>query len=271
VTGHLAPHDEPDEPTPPRGETAPPPPEPDYAERAQTLVYLGRTGMLATLSRRHPGHPFASLMPYAIDERGEPLMLISTLAIHTQNLLADPRASLLVSQPGWGGDPLAAGRVTLMGQARRLDGEAVAAARPRYLGRHPQAEYWVDFGDFAFWRLAVEDVYFVGGFAAMDWIGPDAYRTARPDPLADAAAGIVDHMNRDHADALVTFARVLARAEADEASMVSVDRLGFKLRLRRGERVWSARIAFPREVATAADSRTVLIEMLHDARRRGPA
>jgi hypothetical protein len=254
-------------PGPPAGDE-PAVPEPPYAERARTLVYLGRTGTLATPSRKHAGHPFGSLMPYAIDDRGEPVVLISTLAMHTQNLLADPRASLLVTQPGGGGDPLAAGRVTLMGRARRVEDDRAPDARAVYLARHPHAEYWVDFGDFGFWRLAVEDVYFVGGFAAMDWVEADAYRAARPDPLADAAASIVEHMNRDHADALLVFARVLARAEAQEASMVGVDRLGFKLRLRRDDRVWSARIAFPREVTSAADSRAVLIEMLREARAR---
>jgi putative heme iron utilization protein len=245
-----------------------PVPEPSYAERARTLVHVGRTGSLSTLSRKHPGHPFGSLMPYATDERGEPVLLISTLAMHTQNLLADARASLLVTQPGWGGDPLAAGRATLMGRARRLEGEAVGPARAAYLARHPHAEYWVDFGDFGFFGLALEDVYFVGGFAAMDWVAAEAYREARPDPLADAAGSIIEHMNRDHADALLVYARVLARAEAQEASMVGVDRLGFKLRLRQDDRVWSARIPFPHEVSSAADCRAVLIAMLRDARAR---
>ncbi|MGH7264016.1 MAG: DUF2470 domain-containing protein, partial [Candidatus Rokuibacteriota bacterium] len=156
----------------------------------------------------------------------------------------------------------------LLGRARRLPADAAGAARPLYLARHPTAAHWVDFGDFAFYRLEVDDLYFVGGFAAMDWIEPAAYGAARPDPLAEVAGGIIEHMNRDHADALVTFARVLAGAEADEAAMVSVDRLGFKLRIRRGDRVHAARIAFPREVTTAGESRTVLIEMLREARAR---
>src|SRR5262245_65544357 len=97
------------------GEAGPPPlPEPSYAERARTLVHLARAGTLSTLSRRHPGHPFGSVMPYAPDDRGAPLLLISSMAMHTQNLEADPRASLLVTQPGWTEDPLAGGRVTLM-------------------------------------------------------------------------------------------------------------------------------------------------------------
>lgn len=246
-------------------------PEPTFAERARTLAYLGRSGALATLSRRHPGHPFASVMPYALDDAGRPLFLISTMAMHTQNLEADPRASLLVTQA----DPssrhdasgdLARGRLTLMGEARRVPAADAAAARERYLARHERARYWADFEDFGLWRLEVADLYFVGGFAAMDWVTAAEYAAARPDPLADAAAGIVEHMNRDHADALIEYARHFAGEAADEAAMVAVDRLGFKLRLRRGERLSSVRIAFPREVTTAAQSREVLIAMLREAR-----
>src|SRR3989344_1453187 len=90
-------------------------------------------------------------------------------------------------------------------------------ARPLvYVARHPNAEYWADFEDFGFYRLEVADIYFVGGFAAMDWVPAADYLAARPDPLADAASGIIEHMNRDHADALVTLARVLAGAPPDE-------------------------------------------------------
>ena len=244
----------------------PPVPEPTYAERARTLLHLGRAGTLATLSRRHPGHPFASIMPYAIDTAGRPLLLISTMAMHTQNLQADGRASLLVAQPDWAGDPLAAGRVTVMGEARPLVAADRTAARDAYLARHENARYWVDFDDFGFWRLEVSDVYFVGGFAAMDWVEASAYASAAADPLADVAGGIVTHMNQDHADALVTYARVFGGVEADEAVMTSVDRLGFRLRVTHDGRRHGVRIPFPREVTTAADSRTVLIEMLQRAR-----
>jgi heme iron utilization protein len=251
---------------PPQPVDAPPVPEPTFAERARTLAHLGRTGTLATISRRHVGHPFGSLMPYALDAAGRPLFLISTMAMHTQNLEADARASLLITQPDWSGDPLAAGRLTLMGQARKLGAAEVQEARPAYLARHERAAYWVDFDDFAFWRLDIVDVYFVGGFAAMGWVTAVDYVAAQPDPLADTAPGIVEHMNRDHSDALITYARHYAGEAADEATMVTVDRLGFKLRLRQGERLSSVRIAFPREVTTAVQSREVLIEMLHRAR-----
>jgi heme iron utilization protein len=251
----------------PGGGPAAPTTEPSYAERARTLVHLARTGALSTLSRRHPGHPFGSVMPYAPDDQGAPLLLISAMAMHTQNLEADARASLLATQPGWTEDPLAGGRVTLMGRAARVSDRERGAAREAYLARHPKAAFWVDFEDFAFWRLEVTDVYFVGGFAAMDWVTGEGYATARPDPLADAAEGILEHMNRDHTDALLTLARAHAAAAAEEATMLSVDRLGFRVRVRSGERLHAARISFSREVTTAEECRSALIEMIRDARR----
>src|SRR3989441_224329 len=131
---------------PPRADDAPAVPEPTFAERARTLAYLGRTGTLATLSRRHPGHPFASVMPYALDDAGRPVVLISSMAMHTQNLQADPRASLLVTQPGLGpqreesDDPLARARVvrffTLGAQAGLGHEEARARIGLEVLGVH---------------------------------------------------------------------------------------------------------------------------------------
>lgn len=250
------------------GAQGPTAPEPAFAEQARTLVHLGWTGALGTLSRRHPGHPFVSVMPYAPDDRGRPLLLISTLAMHTQNLEADPRASLLVAQAGAGEDPLALARVTLMGRAHRLAEGERGAARGAYLARHANAAHWVDFEDFAFWRLDPTDIYFVGGFGAMDWLEVPGYETAHPDPLADAAAGIIEHMNRDHADALVLYARALGGLPADAAEMVAVDRLGFKLRVRAADGLHGCRIGFPRALASVEECRTVLIEMVADLRTR---
>jgi hypothetical protein len=97
------------------GAARPSVPEPSFAERVRTLLYLGRVGSLSTLSRKQPGFPFGSVMPYGLDDHANPVFLISTMAMHTQNLLEDTRASLLVTQPDAGGDPLGASRVTLPG------------------------------------------------------------------------------------------------------------------------------------------------------------
>src|SRR6202162_30021 len=135
-------------------------PEPSFSERARTLVYLGRIGSLSTLSRKQPGFPFGSVMPYGLDARGRPIFLISTMAMHTQNLQADPRASLLVTQPDASGDPLGASRVTLIGNVLPLPEPEVAEARKLYLARYPNSKHWVDFEDFSFYRMDVMDVYY---------------------------------------------------------------------------------------------------------------
>src|ERR1700732_4637679 len=111
-----------------------PAPEPTYAERARTLIHLGRVGSLSTMSRKHPGWPFGSVMPYALDEAGRPLFLISSMAMHTQNLQTDPRASLLIPQSD-APDPLGAARLTLLGEATKLAVEDVPSARKIYLSR----------------------------------------------------------------------------------------------------------------------------------------
>ncbi len=244
----------------------PPVPEPSYAERARTLMYKERIGSLSTLSRKQPGWPFGSVMPYATDDAGRPIFLISTMAMHTQNLQADPRASLLVTQSS-GADPLGSSRITLIGTAETIDDEQERAdAREKYLARYANSRNWVDYEDFAFYRLGIVDVYYVGGFGVMGWVTADEYGKARPDPLADAADEIIRHMNADHADALVALAGKFADITGQSAVMTAVDRLGFHVRLETATGVRGARIGFLREAATAGDVRNILMEMLKQAR-----
>jgi heme iron utilization protein len=243
-------------------------PEPSFSERARTFVYLGRIGSLSTLSRKQPGFPFGSVMPYGLDERGRPIFLISSMAMHTQNLQADPRASLLVTQSDAGGDPLGASRVTLIGNALTIPAPEVPDARQFYLERYANSKYWVDFEDFSFYRMDVLDVYYVGGFGVMGWVPAPDYNQTQPDPLADTATGIIEHMNTDHKDALILMARAFAGIEAQEAAMTSVDRLGFHVRLKTLEGMKGARIAFLREVANPGEARKVLVEMVQQARQQ---
>jgi len=241
--------------------------EPTFAERVRTLLYLGRIGSLSTISRKQQGFPFGSVMPYGLDENGRPVFLISTMAMHTQNLQADPRSSLLVTQPGADGDPLGAARVTLVGNILPIPQAEVAGARKLYLERYANSKNWVDFEDFSFYRMDVLDVYYVGGFGVMGWVSAVEYGHGQPDPLSDTAPDIIQHMNTDHGRALLILARVFAGIECQEAVMSSVDRLGFQLRLKTPDGPRGARIAFPREVGTPAEARDVLIEMVTQARQ----
>jgi putative heme iron utilization protein len=188
------------------------------------------------------------------------------MAMHTQNLQADPRASLLVTQDDTGGDPLGASRVTLVGNVLPLPESEVAEARKLYLERYANSKYWVDFEDFSFYRMDVVDVYYVGGFGVMGWISASEYDDSQPDPLADSMAEIIQHMNADHKDALVSLARKFARVESTEATMTAIDRLGFHVRLKTSDGMRGARIAFLQEVKNPGETRKVFVDMLQQAR-----
>jgi len=189
------------------GPAPPEMPEPSHAERARTLISLVSVATLSTISRKHPGFPFGSLMPFALDAAGWPIFLISSMAMHTQNLKNDPKCSLFVAQPSVDGDPLGAARATLIGHAEPVPAHDVAAVRETYLARHENSRYWVDFSDFNFFRLQPVDLYYVGGFGVMGWVEAHEYETAVPDPLAASAPNILAHMNADHVDSMILLAR----------------------------------------------------------------
>ena len=203
------------------------------------------------------------MMPFAADSLGRPIFFISSMAMHTQNLREDPRASLLVTQPEVSGDPLGAARLTLVGNAAEVP---AAEVRELYLSRYENAKFWQDYTDFAYYRLDVSGVYFIGGFGVMGWIAPEDYASASPDPLAEVAPAIIGHMNADHAEALRLIARRFADEASDEAVITSVDRLGFHLRLKSGDRIHGRRVAFLREVRDAGDARAVFVEMTRQAK-----
>jgi heme iron utilization protein len=241
-------------------------PEPSHAERARTLISLATVATLSTVSRKHPGFPFGSLMPFALDAQGRPLFLISSMAMHTQNLKEDPRCSLFVAQAAADGDPLGAARVTMIGRAESAPDQDLALAREAYLARHENSRYWVDFADFGFFRLEPIDLYYVGGFGVMGWVDKTGYERAAPDPLASAAPGILAHMNADHVDSMIVLARVHMQMNASEATMTSVDRLGFTLRLKTEDGMKGTRINFLREVVDAQETRKMLVEMVRQAK-----
>ncbi len=155
-----------------------------------------------------------------------------------------------------------------MGNISLVPADQLKQQRDLYLARYENAKYWVDYEDFAFYRMEVLDVYFVGGFGVMGWVSAEEYGLAEPDPLADAAPGIIEHMNSDHGDGLLLLVRVFGGLDAEDAMMTSADRLGFHVRLRKGGRIQGVRIPFTHEVKSVQETRRVLVEMVQDARQR---
>lgn len=206
--------------------------------------------------------PYAALVLMAVDHDLAPLLLISTLAEHTRAIAADPRVSLLVDGTREHEQPLTGPRLTVLGRADKTDSPRV---RRRYLARHPDAAVYAGFADFAFYRIEVERAHLVGGFGMIHWIdGGDIFLSqALGEPLPEAEADIVQHMNADHADAVELYAgRLLGRAGSGWR-MTGIDRDGIDLRLAGA----TARLDFEAPVRNAAEARQALVSLVERARR----
>lgn len=240
---------------------------PTHAERARTLVDRLTTGALATLSHEAVGHPYASFVTFALDTTASPVLLVSELAEHTRNLRGDARCSLMAAEDVRE-DPLANGRVTLLGSCRPVE-SADASASEAYLARFPNAAYYAGFRDFSFWRLQVDSVRYIGGYGRMSWVTAEDWAAARPDPLAPHAAAIVAHMNADHVEAMAALCRAFSRAtEFELVLMTGIDRYGFEMSVATPAGRRPVRIAFPTPVATPDEARRSLIALVAEARQR---
>ncbi len=239
-------------------------------EEARTLVAGSTRGSLATLAVDPPGHPFASMVPYGLFPDGSPVLFVSAMAEHTRNLDADARASLLVTEPGVNGDPMAAGRVTLLGDVQLIEGDdAIADARAAYLTANPDAAGYIDFGDFSFRRLCVERVRWVGGFGRMAWCDASAYARAEPDPVRPIADGALAHLNDDHADALLAAVRAFGgHPDASAARAAGIDRYGIDLEVQTPRGPAGTRVGFDGAVTDAATLRQACTVLARLARSR---
>lgn len=220
------------------------------------------------IAREPAGYPYGSLVTVAWDPAGRPLMLLSRLAEHTQNLDDHPEASMLVTEPpGRHEEVLARGRVTLLGPCTKVPASEVADVRVTFLAAQPRAAYYVDFEDFAFYRLLPTALRYVGGFGRMSWVGAEEYACAEPDPLADAAASILTHMNDDHGAALLDYARgLLLVPEASAATMTAVDRYGFDLAISTPRGPKAACLAFDQALTTTDEVRKAMVALVKRAR-----
>ncbi len=232
------------------------------AAAARLIMRRALKASLATLEAS-TGHPYASLVTIATDVDGTPLFLISTLALHTKNLLSDGRASLLFDGTDSAGDPLAGGRVTVMGRAVKT---TRPGARERFLMRHEAARGYADFPDFAFYELEVERAHFIGGFGRIVDIGRSDLLIDVGDAsrLVAAHGDIVSHMNEDHAAALALYATELAGAPGGPWRMTGIDPEGLDI-VCDGD---TCRLPFTKRVTTPDEARQELVRMAGLAREK---
>lgn len=235
----------------------------DPSRVTRSLLRRSRQGALATLSL-DTGAPYCSLVNVASHPDGTPILLISRLALHTKNLLGDPRVSLMLDERA-PGDPLEGARIMLGGVAEEAADTDREVLRRRYLGVHPTAQVFVDFKDFSFFRIRPTSLHLVAGFGRIIDLAPGQYLTdlRGAESVVEAEEGAIEHMNADHRDALNLYATGLLGAEEGDWRCTGCDPDG--LDLHNGTSM-TLRLDFPRRIVTPTDLRKVLRELAEQAR-----
>jgi hypothetical protein len=211
------------------------------------------------------GDPYCSLVNVASHPDGSPVLLISRLAVHTKNLLADDRVSLMLDERA-PGDPLEGARIMVAGSAVEAGEADRALLRRRYLAAHPSAEVFVDFKDFSFFRIHPSGAHLVAGFGRIIDLKPGQFLTETGDAasLLEAEEGAVAHMNADHREAMNLYATKLLAAESADWRCTGCDPEGLDMQAGAA----TLRLEFPARVTTAGDLRKMLVRLAEEARAK---
>lgn len=230
---------------------------------ARSLLRRSRQGALATLMAGS-GSPYCSLVNLASYPDGSPILLISRLALHTKNILADSRVSLMLDERVVG-DPLEGARIMLAGRAEPASDDDRPVLRRRYLNVHPSAEAFVDFDDFSFFRIRPTGAHLVAGFGRIVDLAPEKFMTDLTDAAAllQAEQEVIDHMNADHRETMNLYARRLLGAEPADWRCTGCDPDGIDMQAGNA----TLRLDFPKRIATPAALRQTLKQLADQARQ----
>ncbi|KAI8558792.1 hypothetical protein RHMOL_Rhmol04G0124200 [Rhododendron molle] len=218
-------------------------------EEVRTVLDHSLRGMLSTFSQKHEGYPSGSMVDFACDAYGSPILAVSSLAVHTKDLLANSKCSLLVAKDPEDKTDLI---ITLHGDAISVSETEIEAIRTAFLARHPNA-FWVDFGDFQFLRIEPKVVRYVSGVATASLgsgeFSKEEYRAAKVDPIYQFSKPIASHMNKDHAEDTKAIVQHSTSIPVDFAQMLDVDSLGFYVKAGCQGDTFKLRVPFPRRAA----------------------
>ena len=241
-----------------------PPPDFDPGKLAKSLLRRSRQGALATLMVGS-GDPYCSLVNLASHPDGSPILLISRLAVHTRNILADSRVSLMLDERA-AGDPLEGARIMLSGRAEMAAAEELELVRRRYLAAHPSAEDFVSFADFSFFRIRPTGTHLVAGFGRIVDLKPERFLTdlSGSEDLLAAEEGAVAHMNADHLDTMKLYATKLLDAADADWRCTGCDPEGIDMQSGQS----ALRLDFPERVNGGTELRKMLVRLAGEARAK---
>ncbi len=221
---------------------------------AQQFLFSAQKGVLSTHSVKFTGYPFGSVTPFVLNHQGMPVVLISSLAEHTKNIMQNAHVSLLVFNHEH--DLQASSRLTLLATAEQTD-KNNALIRARYLRYMPQAESYFDTHDFTFYTLHITHARYIAGFGKMGWIEGDDFQVPT-NPLFIEETDILNHMNTDHTENLKAYCKHYHQVETSSVTMIGIDSLGFDVRVNHQQQL---RFTFSQAISNAQEARAALVEM----------
>lgn len=234
----------------------------NLSQEARKFLRTTHSGILSSHSARFEGYPFGSVAPFVLDHNCQPVILISNIAEHTKNIIANPKVSLLVFA---GAEDLQANaRLTLLGEAIKINKNEDANLRARYLRYLPQASSYFDMHDFAFYRIQIRQARYIGGFGKMSWISENDLLsdiTASDSPLASQETTIIEHMNADHTESLIGYCKHFHGVEATHAQMLGIDCDGFDVKTIVNNDTTVLRFDFEQPIHDAQSARAALVHM----------
>lgn len=244
------------------------------ADVRSLVQYNHGFAVMSTISKSNPGFPGGSVVGFTVDDEGRPIFVFSGMSSHTQDILVDPKCSLTIADKNFKG--AADGRVNLMGNCNRIkDPEEIDVAREFYLKKHPGA-FWANFGDFNWFRMEIEAIRFVGGFARAGSVTPEEYKEALPDPIMAFGGHVADHMNDDHMSSTVAMVKhyipgLGGENYVQEAIINRVDSMGMDVKITRDPedndtlpgqpQQFKVRLPFPEPITERGAVKTAIVEM----------
>ncbi|CAO2822082.1 unnamed protein product [Amaranthus hypochondriacus] len=238
-------------------------------EEIRTVLANSTRAMLSTFSKKYNGYPSGSMVDFSCDVDGTPILAVSSLAVHTQDLLANPHCSLLVAKDPEDRTDLV---ITLHGNAVAVTDDDQETVRAAYLAKHPTA-FWVDFGDFQFLKIQPQVIRYVSGVATAvlgsGEFNREEYSAAKVDSISQFSKPIASHMNKDHEEDTKLIVQHSTTIPVESAYILDVDHLGFNVKASCQGKTYKLRVPFPRPAMDRKDVKTLIVEMLQAARSAG--
>lgn len=220
---------------------------------ARRLFRAQQHATLGTISTALAGYPYCSVVPYVLDHQARPIILVSRLAEHTHNIDADPRVCLFAHEGT--PDVQTGSRATLMGSARRIEGDDEGTQR--YMRHFPQARMYREDLDFEFYRIEPASLRVVAGFAKVHWISREAYTPPTGD-FSGNEENALSGLNSRCAGAVRDYCVHELEIETTNGTVVGIDCDGFDIAA--ADRRW--RVPFPAVAQRVADAVTLAEQAL---------